>query len=151
MKSSNSLQFGSKSAVQILLGMLASGGQQKGAINDIFARISLHVTRVSSNFQRIHVGLYRAESLMDETIPVQEVYNRVSPTPREFSVVREDAKNKCISSSVSRRPTAQLLHAHVFDGIHLHSFDGICLQRHGDDTIRVLSVHTGLLVAMIYL
>ena len=78
---------------------------------------------------------------MDETIPVQEVYNRVSPTPREFSVVREDAKNKCISSSVSRRPTAQLLHAHVFDGIHLHSFDGICLQRHGDDTIRVLSVH----------
>lgn len=82
---------------------------------------------------------------MDETIPVQEVYNRVSPTPREFSVVREDAKNKCISSSVSRRPTAQLLHAHVFDGIHLHSFDGMAM------TLSVSFQCTGLLVAMIYL
>ena len=39
---------------------------------------------------------------MDEM--VQEGYNRVKPTPREFTVVREDSKNKSVSSSVSRIP-----------------------------------------------
>lgn len=104
MKASNSLHFGSQSAVRIWLGMLATGGQQKGALNVWLVRVSLRVKKavIKLPCTGVYGGLCYAESLLHETVPVQEVYNRVSPTPREFTIVREDSKNKCISSSVSR-------------------------------------------------
>ena len=51
MKAGN-MQFGSKSAVRIWLGMLAPGGQQKGALRGWLACISIHVKTLSS---KLHV------------------------------------------------------------------------------------------------